>query len=217
MFVEQVIFQALENDIHSNIIAKNIQIIENGITLGEIDCIFQNENETIHLEIVYKFYLFDPSISNNQLNCWIGPNRKDSLIEKLNKLRDKQFPLLQHKKTKEELTLLNLATEEINQKVCFKAQLFIPANYPIDNIIHINRECIAGFYYKIEDLNIFKESKFYIPSKIEWLSIIGTDLKWINYEIFIQQIKTILKEKRSPLCFVKDKKGNLSKFFIVWW
>lgn len=217
MFVEQVIFQAIENDIHSTIIAKNIQIIENGITIGEVDCIYQNENELVHLEIVYKFYLFDPCISDNQLECWIGPNRKDSLIEKLNKLRDKQFPLLHHKKTKEVLSQLNLATEEINQKVCFKAQLFLPVNFPVDSIKTLNTDCIAGFYFHLNQLDTLNGCKFYIPTKIEWLSILNSNISWINFDIFKQQLNNLLKEKRSPLCFVKDKKGNLSKIFVVWW
>lgn len=217
MFVEQVIFQAIENDTHSTIIAKNLQIIENSITIGEIDCIYQNENELVHLEVVYKFYLFDPSISDNQLECWIGPNRKDSLIEKLNKLRDKQFPLLHHKKTKEELAQLNLATEEINQKVCFKAQLYLPVNFTVDSIKTLNKDCVAGFYYRFNHIDALKDCKFYIPTKIEWVSILSSNISWINFDTFKQQTKTLIKEKRSPLCFVKDKKGNLSKFFVVWW
>jgi hypothetical protein len=31
------------------------------------------------MELAYKFYLFDPSISSEPINNWIGPNRNDSL------------------------------------------------------------------------------------------------------------------------------------------
>jgi hypothetical protein len=34
------------------------------------------------MELAYKFYLFDPSISSEPINNWIGPNR-NSLQEKL--------------------------------------------------------------------------------------------------------------------------------------
>jgi hypothetical protein len=34
------------------------------------------------MELAYKFYLFDPSISSEPINNWIG-NRNDSLQEKL--------------------------------------------------------------------------------------------------------------------------------------
>lgn len=217
MFVEQVIFQAIEKDIQFEIITKNLQIIKDGVTLGELDCILKNESQLIHLEIVYKFYLLDPTISDNQIECWIGPNKKDSFKEKLNKLRDKQFPLLHKDKTKEVLCQLQLATEEVNQKVCFKAQLYLPFNFPVDDIKTLNKDCVAGFYYHFDQLDILKDCKFYIPSKIEWLSLLSSNLSWINFDTYKLKIKTLLKEKRSPLCFVKDKKGNLSKIFVVWW
>jgi len=53
-------------------------------------------NKPIHLEIIYKFYLYDPSIGLTQLDHWIGPNRRDSLVKKLTKLKQKQLPLLYH-------------------------------------------------------------------------------------------------------------------------
>src|SRR5690606_30252079 len=122
MYVEQVMFQALQNDPSIEIIDKNVQIIEDNITIGEIDCLFKEKGVYTHLEIVYKFYLLDLAISNDELECWIGPNRKDSLIEKLNKLRDKQFPLLYHQRTRNALNQHNLVPDQFNQKVSFKAQ-----------------------------------------------------------------------------------------------
>ena len=57
--VEQFVFAQL--NVHPNIhkVIQNIQIIENKITLGELDCLFQYLNEYVHLEIVYKFYVYD--------------------------------------------------------------------------------------------------------------------------------------------------------------
>lgn len=216
MYVEQVIFQAIENNSESKLIITNLQIIENGVTLGELDCIFKEKNQIVHLEIVYKFYLFDPTINHNQLECWIGPNRKDSLIKKLNKLRDKQFPLLELERTKEMLKQFQLKPNQITQKVCFKAQLFLPLNYS-NNIQFLNIDCITGYYYRLSELITLKECKFHIPNKIDWPSIIQVNLEWMSFENFYKQIEVLLNEKRSPLCFVKDKKGNLSKIFIVWW
>ena len=45
----------------------------------------------IHLEIVYKFYLYDNTIGTSEIDHWIGPNRNDSLREKLEKLKSKRF------------------------------------------------------------------------------------------------------------------------------
>ena len=64
---------------------KGVKIIVDKITIGEIDCLIEYLNKYIHLEIVYKFYLYDEHINTGELDHWIGPNRKDSLVFKLNK------------------------------------------------------------------------------------------------------------------------------------
>ena len=68
---------------HSNdidIISENLQIKNEKITIGELDFLLKNKSKHIHLEVVYKFYLYDSNInSNNSLDYWIGPNRKDTL------------------------------------------------------------------------------------------------------------------------------------------
>jgi len=217
MFVEQTIFQSIEQNPNTELIAKNLQIIENGITIGEIDCLFKENEFYTHLEIVYKFYLFDPRINKDEINCWIGPNRKDSLIEKLDKLRDKQFPLLYHPQTKEILNELNLNANQFTQKVCFKAQLYVPFNHFQENYNLINPSCIVGYYYRLNELTALKDCKFHIPNKINWLENPNTNINWLSFEAFCLQIELLLNEKRSPLCFVKDKKGNLFKIFVVWW
>ena len=89
------------------LIAKNLQIIHNKKTLGEIDFLIRDlkENKVIHLELVYKFYLFDPLYSENKYACWIGPNRKDSLPLKINKF---YFPI------KNDWVILPASTDAIN-------------------------------------------------------------------------------------------------------
>lgn len=217
MYVEQVIFQSLESYPNLEILAKNVQIIENNITIGEIDCLYRQHDICTHLEIVYKFYLFDPKKSLNELSCWIGPNRKDSLIEKLNKLKEKQFPLLYQPQTKKVLSQLNIDSEKIVQKVCFKAQLYVPFNHVKEKFELINSNCLVGYYYRLNELEYLKDCKFYIPSKLNWIKRPTQHLNWINSSMFLDEVQLLLNEKRSPLCFVKDKKGNLSKIFVVWW
>lgn len=78
-----------------NIVNKNIQIIKDGNTLGELDFILYDnfKKRFEHVELVYKYYLYDPSFEN-ELDRYIGPNRNDTLVKKLNKLKDKQLPLI---------------------------------------------------------------------------------------------------------------------------
>jgi len=217
MFVEQCVFQSLENNSNYNVLAKNIQIIDNNLTLGELDCILKHNSSIVHLEIAYKFYLFDKTHNENELHCWIGPNRKDSLIEKINKLQEKQLPLLQHPKTVEKLNILKIPTEHIEQQVCFKAQLFVPYSNSGNNYQMVNNDCIVGLYYTLPELANLKPNKFYLPSKLEWASITTESVNWMNFELFMIEIEKALSNSKSPLFWTKDQKGNISKCFAVWW
>ena len=122
-YVEQFVFYQLKNS-NVDILLENIQIQKEKRTLGELDCIIRDENRLIHLELVYKFYLFDETVGSYEIDHFIGPNRKDSLREKLIKLKEKQLPLLYSAECKEQLTYYNFDVNTIEQQVCFKAQLF---------------------------------------------------------------------------------------------
>ena len=91
-YVERFVSHQLVNTEGISLIAENIQISKDRITLGELDCLLYKNGNPIHLEVVYKFYLYDPT--KQGLHCWIGPNKKDRLVEKLEKLQQKQLPLL---------------------------------------------------------------------------------------------------------------------------
>jgi hypothetical protein len=96
---ERIVSELIKSSSNYKVLYENIQVIEDKNTIGEIDFIIEEilTKRVIHIELAYKFYLFDPSISSEPINNWIGPNRNDSLKEKLDKLKNKQFPLLYHK------------------------------------------------------------------------------------------------------------------------
>ena len=129
--VERFISFQLKQDKTVKIVAENYQVQNEKLTIGELDCLFLIEQKPIHLEIVYKFYLYDESAGCTEIEHWIGPNRNDSMIQKLDKLKKKQLPLLYNKFTKPLLNSLKLNVDSVEQKVCFKAQLFIPFNKKI--------------------------------------------------------------------------------------
>ena len=72
------------------ILAKNLQIIAEKRTLGELDFIVETpDNLHIHIEMVYKFYLYDPDRKGSWIEKLVGPNLKDNLSFKVKKLKEK--------------------------------------------------------------------------------------------------------------------------------
>ena len=215
--VESFLSHQLQQDALIKILVENTQIQNKKITVGELDFLINYYKNPIHLEVIYKFYLYDASVGKTELEHWIGPNRRDCLVSKLNKLKDKQLPLLYNIFTKPLLTKLNLQLEKIQQQVLFKAQLFIPFQTKNFEVKPLNSECIKGFYIHFNELQQFKTCKFYIPTKLNWLQEIKSQTKWQNFEQFSKIIKVFFNQKSAPLCWLKHPNGETEKFFVVWW
>ena len=179
-YVEQLVSFELDQHHNISVLAENIHIHDGKITLGELDCLLLKNNKPIHLEVIYKFYLYDATVGESEIDHFIGPNRKDSLKEKLTKLKEKQLPLLYSNTCKRYLDELDLKVEDISQQVYFKAQLFIPLGEKTTLTI-LNQDCISGFYIKKEQRAQFSECKFYIPKKIDWIIAPYAQVDWLNY------------------------------------
>lgn len=216
-YIERLVSHELEQQNDISVLAENIQIQDDKITLGELDCLLLKDNKPIHLEIIYKFYLYDDSVGDSEIEHFIGPNRKDSLIEKLTKLKNKQLPLLYSDTCKPYLDALNLNPKAITQQVYFKAQLFLPFSNPNTKLKTLNTDCITGFYINQTELHLFKDCKFYMPNKKDWLVIPHVNVNWLNFDTFELKTNNFIEQKFSALCWVKFKNGELKKLFLVWW
>jgi len=214
--VEQFVFHQMAADPSCTILAENIQIQDDKLTIGELDALLMTDAGPVHLEIIYKFYLYAPDEGDSELAHWIGPNRKDALVQKLTKLKEKQLPLLYHPKTQPLLKKLGLIASDIQQQVLFKAQLFLPLHFKGDAFSQLNLECVNGFYSTSADLAQFKADQFYIPSKLDWIMDPDDTVTWLDYEDFMVEVMVWLHEHRSPLCWLKTG-TNFKKFFVVWW
>ncbi|WBL23713.1 DUF1853 family protein [Zunongwangia sp. HRR-M8] len=207
---------------HSNIydlISSNIQIIEDKKTLGELDFILKEKdtNQSIHVELVYKFYVYDPSFKN-ELSRWIGPNRRDSLLEKIDKLKSKQLPLIYKKRTQDILHGKNIATKNIVQKVCYKASLFVPKHLLNHHFTKINNKCIKGYYISFSEFTSIEYGfyQFYSPGKQFWPVDPSKNETWFSYQEILPQLKNFIENKKAALVWMKTNK-KVEQFFVVWW
>ena len=81
----------------------------------------------------------------------------------------------------------------------------------------INNQCVKGFYLSFQEVQKLKTSLFYIPSKLDWLLEPYLNVNWLYYFDFIIELEKDLKQKRSPLCWIKTPKNELQKIFVVFW
>lgn len=213
---EQFVFNQIESSNTSELLAENIQIKKGNQTLGELDALITLDEQPIHLEIIYKFYVYDHTIGISEIERWIGPNRKDSLLEKLTKLKEKQLPLLYSEDCKPTLKDLALSPINIEQNVLFKAQLFVPYQQEVEFKL-LNSNCLCGYYIHTKQLDQFKDHQFFIPSKLDWFLEANASVDWLDFEAFRNTSQLFLDQGQSPLFWMKNNAGELIKGFLVWW
>ncbi|WP_072680270.1 DUF1853 family protein [Arcobacter sp. LA11] len=194
------------------LILKNIQVIVEKNTIGEIDfVVFDKKNsEFLHVELVYKYYIYDKTFSS-ELNRYIGPNRNDTLIKKLTKLKNKQFPLLFKNETKKYLKDIDI--NNIKQRLCFKANLFYLQKDFNNKYELVNNLCKKGLYITYKEFitnGIYKSMKYYIPHRYDWVCSFNTIDSWANFEETKKIVKIYNKMRKSPLLWI----NNFSK--IEW-
>ncbi len=213
---ERFVFNQLKSATDYEIIAESLQIQNDKLTVGELDALIRYKSQPIHLEIVYKLYLHDDTLGNTEIEKWIGPNRRDSLIEKLDKLSEKQLPLIYSPHCEDILKAYQLEIKHIKQNVLFKAQLFTPYQTEVP-FEQLNPECIKGFYINQNQLHLFTDCKFYIPPKIDWFLNVHTQVDWQTFAEFVSKANGLLDSRKSPMFWMKKGNGQLIKGFLVWW
>ena len=204
-----------------DVLAFNKQIIQDKQTLGEIDFLLKDGStgEISHVELVYKFYLYDPATGSSELEHLIGPNKRDSLNKKLHRLQKRQFPLLFKEATRKLLTELKVAPEDVIQKLCFKASVFLPAQNDTNSFNQFNPDTISGYWIKASEftLDAFGENRFFIPDKIYWPVKPERNNTWLTIQEIRPKLEQLLKNNYSPLLWMKTPAGQHLRFFIVWW
>lgn len=218
-FAEKIFVALLKKKFPGSTVMTNIQIIDNSRTLGELDVLLIQKERIEHIEFCYKIYLFDPHLSDKEFGCWIGPNRRDSLKHKVDKLLSKQLPLFWQSETKELLReeIKNFEILEKQQSVCFAGQLYVPLErfqkqekflYGIPD----------GFYIRKKELDQLEAMQWHIPSsKTDWLNSPTLSVEWLKTRAFVSNLKAYHEKDSNPLCWLKTPEDKLYKCFVVNW
>lgn len=217
--IEHMFHQLIEHSKAYEILLFNTPIRDNKRTIGEIDFILKDNKsqELIHLELSFKFYLVDEanSIVIHQL---IGPNRKDSFYEKIQKVINKQFKLIH---TKEAINILHdnkIKTKNIISKACFKGQLFTKYKTINTSLSPFNNNCIFGYWITLKEFSIteFRSSKYFLPIKHQWIITPHQEVDWLTFSETFAIITTQHLNQNSPMVWRKIDDSTFEKIFVVW-
>ena len=112
--IEHIFLKLIQHSGQYKVIAHNIPIRRDKVSLGEIDFLLQDvdSQEYIHIELTYKFYVIS-EVATNIEGQLIGPNQRDSFQAKKDRIINHQIPLLKTPEATSVLQRFNIETSEL--------------------------------------------------------------------------------------------------------
>jgi len=216
---EVFFLKAISEQKHYEVLASQIQLIENGITLGELDYILKDtvSNQCYHVELSYKLYLFDSNASSG-LKQWVGPNRRDSLHKKWSKLQNSQFPNIYTQAGIEIIKELKLQPEEIIQAVYMPLQLFLPYGKKV--VVDAQfLPCVVGKWISFSAFQLKNWSgyEFFIPEKQDWFVNPEKCMEWFGRDEIITSLQSHIQGGSSRMVWIKLPNNMRQKIFVTFW
>lgn len=135
------------------ILLKNQPIRSNGITLGELDFIVRNpaDGGVEHHEIAVKFYLGHLDVGES-LPRWYGPNARDRLDLKTDRLKSHQSQLTKHAETRHLLTSHGIETP-VRPRIFMPGYLFYPSTHSLPEPKDVPPDHLRGHWLSINELD----------------------------------------------------------------
>jgi len=218
----------IEQSLNYDLVAANIQVNVPNRTIGELDYLIKDikTSKIYHVELVYKFYCYDPNSSeksahltstqNEELSKYVGPNKRDNFVYKFDRLVNHQLPLLYHPATRDMLEPYRLDIDAIEQRVCFLAHIFIPQELWQHDFKYINKRCISGYYLnEYAFAKACTQNRYYFPEKYAWkMKAHELELSY-NHGDALLIAKASIKRGFAPLVWMQLPDGNFERFFII--
>lgn len=199
--------------------ASQIQLIQDGITLGEMDFLLEENasHKLVHVELSYKFYLLDKRVSNNMAK-WVGPNQRDSLERKWLKLRQAQFPKLYSHSAERFLKNLGFENQFIDQSLCMPMQLFIPFGESKIAMGALS-VCYSGRWISFVDFSSenWSDYTFFIPEKEDWFVNPDKCEVWMSKVEIMPVLTEKIESLRSPMLWIMPKNNIPTRLFVTFW
>ena len=149
------------------VVKEHLPIYQGKQTIGELDVVFEHEQQLFHWELAVKYYLKAPS--QNTLSGYIGPGGRDRLDLKVEHLAHHQLPLVQSLEAQAILQNSNIQSYAFMKGYLFlhldEQQVVVPP--PIsDNFAS------GSWAYDCEwrQMHYDAQSRWRVLPRLEWLS-----------------------------------------------
>ncbi len=222
LFFEELMAFWLEHQSPYKLMARNLQIVEQGRTLGAFDFVVQTpEIQFEHWEMTVKFYL--QRSSSVAWDAWVGPNGRDRLDIKLAHMADHQLPLSMTNAGRQALRGLGIE-EDIYRRAVVKGIFFSvwesEPRFPKD----ANANNDHGVWIRQSDVKRFAQqhaSSFFVNrQKPDWLAPLHVSFEdaaaagtWANHLMEVQLPGGVMVSRLEPI-----SSGNLvehQRIFVV--
>ena len=196
------------------IIEQNLQIQEQGRTVGELDFIYENASGVItHLETAIKFFLYHPSMIK-QGSHYIGPNPNDTLQTKADRLYNHQLPL--SKRFYRNATVRNAYVKGI---IFYPSSTELPSDLPSRLSPHHAR---GSWLYasNLKHLESIQDAKFALCHKPHWLAPPIDNNNYKNAALMKLKLQEHFNTKRHPVMvscstFTDNTPTELERIIVV--
>ena len=220
------------------LISRNLQVHSKARTIGEFDFILKDKitGDFIHQEIAIKFYLGFNKENNHKFSdgkhIWLGPQCRDRLDIKLDKMVNHQAKLSETTLGKQALksVRIDVETNKLTSQLVLKGYLFYPQVQQITPPNFCNPNQLKGSWLTLSDFagHIEKDASdgWALLTKPEWVSPYISSVERNQSNIFFRKsdaLKTarerILNERRPwMLAYLTESKGyytEIHRQFIV--
>ncbi len=190
------------------------QIVEDGVTRGEIDFLYRNAaQQVIHLEVAVKFYLKTPETKDDGSHL-IGPDPADNFATKHSRLFGHQLSLSQR-----------LSTRVHHRQGMMKGRIFYHPNDAAQaaDCPHINPAHLRGVWVRQHETERLAHAgrRYCILPKPFWLGEISTSEGTLSFRQLEEELRSHFAGKGHPVLLAalqRDEDGayrECQRAFVV--
>ena len=209
------------------LIAKNLQANSKTRTEGEFDFIVFDidSGHYIHQEVAIKFYLGFSKQNHHNFsdgqNIWLGPQCKDRLDLKMDKMLNSQIKLSNKDSGKKALKSINIDpdTNNIKTQLIMKGYLFYPPNPSVVAPDICNQNHLRGLWFTLDEFTTYIEESDFdawaLLTKPEWVSPYYAGSSTTNMKPAINNHDNRFTEKSGVIRAAKKKITTESRPWMI--